>query len=83
MAYKLALPSHLTKIHDVFHVSILRKAEVNLPWVLPQIPLEIDEDLTFELRLEKVFDHSEKELRSKRILMIKILWRNSQIKEMT
>jgi hypothetical protein len=64
----------------VFHVSLIRKAEVDLPWILPQILLEIDEDLTFELRLEKVLDHSEKELRSKRILMIKILWRNSQIK---
>ena len=29
MAYKLALPPSLAKIHDVFHVSLLRKAEVD------------------------------------------------------
>jgi len=26
VAYQLALPQHLIKIHDVFHVSMLRKA---------------------------------------------------------
>jgi hypothetical protein len=29
MAYRLALPPHLAKIHDMFHVSLLRKVEVD------------------------------------------------------
>ena len=50
---------------------------------MPQVPLEIDEDLTLEVKPVKVLDFSEKELRSKRIPMIKVLWRNSQIEEVT
>jgi len=73
MAYKLALPPSLAKIHDVFHVSLLSKAEVDPSRILPQVPLEIDEDLTLEVKSVKVLDYSEKELRSKRILMIKVL----------
>lgn len=50
VAYKLTLPPHLAKIHDVFHVSLLRKAEVDPSRVLPQVPLEIDEDLTLKVK---------------------------------
>ncbi|XP_034929520.1 uncharacterized protein [Populus alba] len=81
VAYRLALPPHLAKIHDVFHVSLLRKAEVDPSRVLPQIPLEIDENLTLEMKPVKVLDYSVKELRNKKIPIIKILWRNSQIEE--
>jgi hypothetical protein len=35
VAYKLAPPPHLAKIHDVFYVSLLRKAEVDPSRVLP------------------------------------------------
>jgi hypothetical protein len=41
VAYKLVLPSHLAKIHIVFHVSMLRKAEIDLSRVLLQVPMEI------------------------------------------
>jgi hypothetical protein len=83
VAYRLALPPHLAKIHDVFHVSLLRKAEVDPSRVLPQIPLEIDENLTLEMKPVKVLDYSVKELRNKKIPIVKILWRNSQIEEVT
>ena len=83
IAYRLALPPHLAKIHDVFHVFLLRKVEVDPSRVLPQIPLEIDENLTFEMKPVKVLGYNVKELRNKKIPMIKILWRNSQIKEVT
>ncbi|XP_011007020.1 PREDICTED: uncharacterized protein LOC105112847, partial [Populus euphratica] len=81
VAYRLALPLYLAKIHDVFHVSLLRKAEVDTSQVLPQIPLEIDENLTLEIKPVKVLDYNVKELRNKKIPIIKILWRNSQIEE--
>jgi hypothetical protein len=83
VAYRLALPLQLAKIHDVFHVSLLRKAEVDPSRLLPQIPLEIDENLTLEMKLVKVLDYNVKELRNKKIPIIKILWRNSQIEGVT
>jgi len=48
VAYKLVLPPHLTKIHDVFHVSMLQKAEIDLAQVLPQVPIEIEDDFRSE-----------------------------------
>jgi hypothetical protein len=45
--------------------------------------VEIKEDLSMEVRLVKVLDRSEKELRNKKIPMIEILWRSSQIEEET
>jgi len=77
VAYKLALPPHLAKIHDVFHISPLRGDEVDPSSKLPQIPLEIDIDLKLEVKPMKVLDYSEKELRSMKILMIKVSRRNS------
>jgi hypothetical protein len=68
----LALPLHLAKIH-VFHVSLLRKAKIDLSQVLPQIPIEIKEDLTLEVKPIRVLDRNEKELRNKNIPMIKML----------
>jgi hypothetical protein len=73
VACRLALPPHLAKIHDVFHVPLLRKAEVDPSRVLPQIPLEIDENLTLEMNPVKVLDYSVKELRNRKIPIIKIL----------
>jgi hypothetical protein len=67
----------MAKIHDVFHNSLLRRDEVDPSSNLPQIPLKIDIDLTLEMKLVKVLDYSEKELRSMKILMIKVSQRNS------
>jgi len=50
IAYKLVLPPHLAKIYDVFHVSLLRVAKVDPTLVLPQVSLEIKEDLTLEVK---------------------------------
>jgi len=49
--------------------------------VLPQIPIEIKKDLTLEMKLVRVLNHSEKELKNKKIHMIKILWRCAQIEK--
>jgi len=50
------VPPHLAKIHDVFDVSLLRKAELDPTKVLPKIPIEIHEDLTVEIQLVKIVD---------------------------
>jgi len=51
--------------------------------VLPQVPVEVKEDLTLELRPIRILDQEVKELRSKKIPIIRILWRNAQIEEET
>jgi hypothetical protein len=66
VAYKFVLPSHLAKIHNVFHISMIRKAEIDLSRVLLQVPVEIKKDLSMEVRLVKVLDRSEKDFGIKR-----------------
>jgi len=51
--------------------------------VLPQVPLEVVEDLNLEAKQVKVLDYIEKEIKNKKIPIIKVLWRSSQIKEVT
>ncbi|KAI5346014.1 hypothetical protein L3X38_013893 [Prunus dulcis] len=48
VAYKLALPQELSQIHDVFHVSIIRKYMLDPSHVLERQPVELREDLTYE-----------------------------------
>ena len=73
VAYRLALPHDLEWIHDVFHVSILRKYISDTSHVLKVPPIELNEDLSFEVQPVGIVDQRMKELRNKVILMVKVL----------
>ena len=70
-------------IHDVFHVSILRKYISNLSHILETPPVELREDLSFEVQPVGSLDQREKVLRNKVVPMVKILWRSDRVEEMT
>ena len=46
LAYKLALPRELSSIHDVFHVSILRRYKSDPSLMIQEPKIEIYEGLT-------------------------------------
>ena len=50
MVYHLELPLELSRIHNVFHVSMLRKYIQNPSHVLEATPIELKEDLSFEVQ---------------------------------
>jgi hypothetical protein len=83
VSYEINLPSQLAKVHNVFHVSLLRKTNVDPSRVLPQVPVEVKEDLTLEVRPIKILDWGKKELHNKKVSIIRVLWRSSQIEEET
>jgi hypothetical protein len=62
---------------------MLRKADLDPTRILPQIPMEVREDLTMEVQPVQIMDRSIKELRNKKVSLVKVLWRNSQIEEET
>jgi hypothetical protein len=62
-AYKLELPDCMN-IHDVFHVSLLRKYNSSRGTALQPKPLVIDGELEFEV--EKILDHRDRIVRSGR-----------------
>jgi hypothetical protein len=77
MASRLRLPRYLERIHNIFNMSLLRKVEINPSRLLPQVSIDIREDLTVEVKLVKILDRSDKESTNKKVPLIKILWRNS------
>ena len=83
MAYRLALPPNLASVHNVFHVSMLKKYGLDKSHVLEQEPIEIYEDLSFEEKLVWILDYKIKTLRNKDILLVKVLWRNQKTEEAT
>ena len=83
VAYKLKLPPILSRIYNVFHVSMLKKYHPDPSHILQPESIEIDEILTYEEKPVKLLDRTMKELRNKRIPLIKVLWRNHEIEEVT
>nr|KYP41315.1 hypothetical protein KK1_037307 [Cajanus cajan] len=74
VAYQLALPPILSNLHDVFHVSQLRKYIRDPSNVVEMDDVQVRENLTYEKRPIVVVDHKLKELRGKSINLVKILW---------
>ena len=83
MAYRLELPSELSQIHNVFHVSMLKKYVPDPSHILEVSPVKFEEDLSFKVQPVAIVDQEMKQLRSKVILMVKVLWKSDMIEEMT
>ena len=78
VAYKLKLPPELSRIHDTFHVSMLRKYIPDPSHVLREQPVQLKENLTYEEILVQIVDRKEQVLRSKIIPLVKVLWKNHE-----
>ena len=83
MAYRLVLPLELEKTHNVFHVSMLRRYRSDLLHVVSSETIELRPDLTYEEELMEILAREVKELRNKKILLVKVLWRNHKTEEAT
>ena len=83
VAYRLALPPDLEKIHNVFHVSILRRYRSDPSHVFSSETIELRPDLSYEEDPVKILAREVKELRNKKIPLVKVLWRNHKTEEAT
>ena len=72
-AYEIALPPHLANLHNVFHVSQLRKYIADPTHVLEEGDVQVREDLTIGVGLVKILDSQVKQLRGKEIRTVKVL----------
>ena len=73
MAYRLALPPELQKIHDVFDVSMLRRYQSDPSHVISTEDIEIRPDLSYEEEPVKILASEVKELRNKQVPLVKVL----------
>ncbi|CAN6710987.1 unnamed protein product [Malus baccata var. baccata] len=79
VSYRLELPHELSKVHNVFHVSMLRHYVSDLSHVISPQPLEINPDLTYDEEPVTILDWKDKVLRNKIVSLVKVLWRNHSV----
>ena len=83
VAYRLDLPEELARVHNVFHISMLRKYISDPSHVLEAPEIELRDNLSYEEQPVQILGREEKELRNKTISLVKIMWRNHLVKEAT
>ena len=83
VAYRLALPPSMSHLHDVFHVSMLRKYVEDSSHVLPVHEVEVSENVQYEEPAVAILDRKEKVLRNKVIPLVKVQWKRHNVEEAT
>jgi hypothetical protein len=64
VAYKLSLPENLSVVHDVFHVSQLKKCLRVPKEQLPTEDLEVQEDLTYIGKPTQILETADPDVQS-------------------
>ncbi|KAA0032401.1 retrotransposon protein, putative, Ty3-gypsy subclass [Cucumis melo var. makuwa] len=73
IAYRLALPPSFSAVHDVFHVSMLRKYVTDLTHVVDFEPLQINENMSYEEQPVEILVREVKMLLKRGIALVKVL----------
>jgi len=73
-AYEIVLPPHLENLHNVFHVSQLRKYIADPTHVMEEDDIQVREDMTIGVGPVRILDSQVKQLRGKEIRTVKVLW---------
>ena len=83
VAYQLALPPSMSGVHEVFHVSMLRKDTPDPAHVVDWGQIEVDTDGTFEEGPVCILDSRDQVLRRKIVRLVRVLWRHYGVEEST
>ncbi|GKB85802.1 putative reverse transcriptase domain-containing protein [Tanacetum coccineum] len=81
--YKLELPQELSRVHNTFHVSNLKKCYADEPLAVPLDGLHIDDKLHFIEELVEIMDREVKRLKQSRIPIVKVRWNSRMGPEFT
>ncbi|WVZ49202.1 hypothetical protein U9M48_000579 [Paspalum notatum var. saurae] len=83
VAYKLEVPPNLSGIHNVFHVSQLKKCLRVPEEQAPLEGLDVQEDLTYTEHPVKILEASERVTRNRRVKMCRVQWKHHTEDEAT
>ena len=83
VAYRLALPPSLSGVHEVFHVSMLRKYTPDPTHIVDWGGIIVDTDGTFEEGPTRILDIWNHVLRCKTVKLVKVLWQHRGVEEAT
>nr|GEZ96134.1 putative reverse transcriptase domain-containing protein [Tanacetum cinerariifolium] len=78
VAYKLDLPEELSRVHNTFHVSNLKKCHADEPLAVPLDGLHFDDKLHFVEKQVEIVDCEVKRLKRSRIPLVKVRWNSKR-----
>ena len=83
VAYRLALPPSMSGVHEVFHVSMLRRYTPDSAHIVDLGEIEVDTDGTFEEGPVCIVDSRDQVLRRKTVRLVRVLWQHHRVEEST
>nr|GFA02541.1 putative reverse transcriptase domain-containing protein [Tanacetum cinerariifolium] len=83
VAYKLDLPEELSRVHNTFYVSNLKKWHADEPLVVSLDGLPFDDKLHFVEEPVEIGDRKVKQLKQSRIPLVKVRWNSKRGPEFT
>ena len=81
VSYQLALSPATSKVHNVFHVSILFKYMYDPSYILQYPKVKYAPTMREEVRLVRILDARDKQLRNNKICLVKIQWQGRSTEE--
>ncbi|GKE41575.1 hypothetical protein Tco_1468859 [Tanacetum coccineum] len=83
VTYKLEVPQELSRVHNTFHVSNLKKCYAAKPLAIPLDGLHFDDKLQFVEEPVEIMDREVKKLRQSCVPIVKVLWNSKRSPEFT
>ncbi|GJX87865.1 ribonuclease H-like domain-containing protein [Tanacetum coccineum] len=83
VAYRLRLPEELNSVHDIFHVSNLKKCLADASLYVPLDEINVDKTLCFVEEPIEIMDGEIKKLKRRKIVLVKVRWNSKHGPEFT
>jgi hypothetical protein len=74
VAYRLALPDSLRRMHDVFHVSVLRHYISDPTHMIDMSSLQVSDEGALTAEPVRILDHRVRQLRRRMVDQVKVQW---------
>ena len=83
VAYLLALTPELAKLHNVFHVSMLRRYRSDESHILLVQDVQVQADLSYDEEPKAILAQEVKQWWNKQVPLVKVLWQHHGREEAT